>query len=257
MEDKVINKVFICSNNKQLIGAKVSRYTLEKYRKTDSFEVVILNTDEGSELDRLAGHTYLRAGEIHRFSSTDLQSWTLARFSPPEKMKYQSKAVVIDPDVFSVGADVGELFKLDMKGKAILAKPGKKKNLWASSVMLLDCAKLTHWSLHSIVNGMLDHRLDYRKLMDLELETEIVGELGNDWNQFDRIDSQTNLLHTTDRMTQPWRTGLPVEMVIGRPKPLLGFIPREWIHLLLGRGAPRFHLEHPNTNVVKFFFFSS
>ena len=149
MEDKVINKVFICSNNKQLIGAKVSRYTLEKYRKTDSFEVVILNTDEGSELDRLAGHTYLRAGEIHRFSSTDLQSWTLARFSPPEKMKYQSKAVVIDPDVFSVGADVGELFKLDMKGKAILAKPGKKKNLWASSVMLLDCAKLTHWSLHS------------------------------------------------------------------------------------------------------------
>ena len=110
MEDKVINKVFICSNNKQLIGAKVSRYTLEKYRKTDSFEVVILNTDEGSELDRLAGHTYLR--ELAKYTvlaPLTCKVGLLARFSPPEKMKYQSKAVVIDPDVFSVGADVGEL----------------------------------------------------------------------------------------------------------------------------------------------------
>ena len=248
------NKVFICTNNKQLLGAKLSQYTLERYTKTESFSVEILNTDKGSEIDRLAGKSYLRGGKVHQFSKTDLQSWTLVRFSPPELMNYQGRAVVIDPDVFSVAADVSDLFEIDMKGKAILAKPGKKEGLWASSVMLLDCGKLKHWSLKSIVDGMLAKVLDYRKLMDLELETEFVGPLGDEWNRYDCIDGQTKFLHTTDRITQPWRTGLPVDMVVGSPKPLFGFVPREWIHRLLGRGAPRFHLEHPDTKVVNFFF---
>ena len=249
-----LNKVFICTNNQQLLGAKVAKYTLEKYAESSDLSVEILNSDEGSELDRMAGKNYLRGGKLHEFSITDLQSWTLLRFSPPELMNYQGRAVVIDPDVFSVRADVSQLFELDMKNKAILAKPGKGEGVWASSVMLLDCTKLSHWSLESIVDGMLAQALDYRKVMDLEGEVEIVGQLGDEWNRFDRIDDQTKFLHTTNRLTQPWRTGLPVDMVIGRPKPLFGVIPREWIHSLLGRGAPRFHLEHPDTQVTKFFF---
>jgi hypothetical protein len=254
MADKIRNKVFICSNNQQILGAKVSRYTLEKYRRSDLFEVVILNTDDGSELDRLAGQTYLRAGEIHRFSATELQSWTLIRFAPPELMNYQGKAVVIDPDVFAVGADVGELFERNMTETPILARRGKGEGIWASSVMVLDCARLRQWSLAMIVDGLLAHELDYRVLMDLRGETESIGEIEEAWNCFDRIDGSTRLLHTTVRMTQPWRTGLPLDMVINRPPPFMGVIPREWIHALLGRRQLTVHQEHPDPKVKTFFF---
>lgn len=252
-----INKVFICTNNKQLLGATLSQYTLERYTKTESFSVEILNTDKGSEIDRLAGKSYLRGGEVHQFSKTDLQSWTLVRFSPPELMNYQGRAVVIDPDVFSVAADVSDLFEIDMKGKAILAKPGKKEGLWASSVMLLDCGKLKHWSLKSIVDGMLAKVLDYRKLMDLEAETQLVGQLDDEWNRYDCIDDQTKFLHTTDRITQPWKTGLPVDFFRNpakNPGPFFGFIPRQWIRQLLGRPSNSHYREHPDPRVKEFFF---
>lgn len=247
-------KIFICTNDKQILGAKVSKYTIEKNSAQEDISVCILNTDEGSELDRLVGQPYLRGGEVHFFSASDLQSWTLIRFSPPELMGYQGRTIVIDPDVFSVGADLNELFEMDMQGKAIMAKPGKGDKNWASSVMVLDCAKLRHWSLKSIVDGLLARELDYREVMDLRDEISIVGELGEEWNRYDRIDHETKLLHTTNRLTQPWRTGLKVDMVMGRPKPLLGLIPREWVHKLLGRGNPKIHEEHPDEQVTQFFF---
>ena len=64
-----------------------------------------------------------------------------------EGRRSEGRAIVVYPDVFAIG-DINELFDRDMENKAIFAKPrpGYKghANYVASSVMLLDCAKLKH-----------------------------------------------------------------------------------------------------------------
>ena len=143
MVNNIRNKVFICTNNKQLIGALVSKYTIERYAKGLKIpEVEIINSDDGGELDRLTDRQYLRENIPHTFDSKDLQTFTLLRFAPPELMGYEGRALVIDPDIFSTDTDVSELLERDMEGNAILARPGKLDKSWISSVMLLECNKL-------------------------------------------------------------------------------------------------------------------
>lgn len=258
MEDKIRNKVFICTNNKQLIGALVSKYTIERYSKTSkNLKVEIINSDDGGELDRLTDRQYLREKIPHTFDSNDLQTFTLLRFAPPELMCYEGRALVVDPDVFSTGADVTELLERDMEGNAILSRPGKLGQSWISSVMLLECNKLKHWSLAEIVDGLLALKIDYREQMDLQNETALVRPLEENWNQFDFIDGNTKLLHATQRITQPWKTGLPVDFLkdpTKKPKSVLGFIPREWIRRLVGRPSNSHYREHPDHKVKEFFF---
>ena len=93
--------------------------------------------------------------------------------------------------------------------------------------------------------------------MDLQNETALIKPLEEKWNQFDAIDENTKLLHTTQRITQPWKAGLPVDFFkdpTKKPKPVLGFIPREWIRRLLGRPSNSHYREHPDPKVKKFFF---
>jgi hypothetical protein len=79
-------------------------------------------------------------------------------------MNYQGRAVVIDPDVFA-RADIWELLSRDMQGKAILCRPKSgakgRRGCLATSVMLLDNAKLTHWKFEEQFNAMFDYKRDY------------------------------------------------------------------------------------------------
>jgi hypothetical protein len=130
-------------------------------------------------------------------------------------MNYQGRAIVIDPDVFAVG-DVNELFRRDMAGKAIFARarPGhnNRDDYIASSVMLLDCAKLTHWDVEAQFEQMFAGELDYVDWLYLATEArDTIGFLENCWNDFDQLTPETRLLHNTKRRTQPWKTGLPVD----------------------------------------------
>src|SRR3546814_5002996 len=92
---------------------------------------------------------------------------------PPELMGGQGRAVVIDPDVFAVG-DIGELLARDMQGKAMMcrARPGhnRRAEYLASSVMLLDCAKLTHWRCEAQFGAMFAMQRDSELWISLELE---------------------------------------------------------------------------------------
>ena len=64
---------------------------------------------------------------------------------PPELMSYEGRAVVVDPDVFAV-QDVWELLSATCRARRSCAGSGAPRH-YASSVMLLDCAKLKHWKL--------------------------------------------------------------------------------------------------------------
>jgi len=131
---------------------------------------------------------------------------------------------VTDPDCFAVG-DIAELFERDMKGKAIMAvdRPGHngRADYIATSVMLLDCARLTHWDFERDLDDLFAHRFDYIDWIELKREDRAtIGALEPEWNSFDRLEPETRILHTTKRRTQPWKTGLPVDYTLRESGPL-------------------------------------
>ena len=157
------NIVFIQANARQMLGARISAFSYRRNaRETDSFDVRILDTAKFPRLMR-QGQTILRAGHVRPWDPDDLQSFTPLRFAPPQIMGFKGRAVVTDPDIFGVG-DVGELFERDLAGKAIWAvpRPGHhgQADYVATSVMLLDCARLQHWDFDQDLDDLFAHRFD-------------------------------------------------------------------------------------------------
>ena len=251
-------RVFIHTNHKQMIGARVSAYSLKRNSAhPERFQVQIIATQDHSFLQAREGQLYLRGGERRPWLNDDLQSFTPLRFMPPQLMDYQGRAVVIDPDVFAVG-DILELLARDMAGKSILCRrrPGAKG--WASSVMLLDCEKLRHWDGQRDFDALFEFAFDYQDWVTLKREDErTIGLLEEHWNDFDRLTPDTRLLHNTKRQTQPWKTGLPVDF---RPAEKLRlFPPKGWIKRLRRQvfGEYAFlgtYKPHPDPHQERFFF---
>lgn len=254
--------VFIHTNDKQWIGAKVAEYSLRRNsRHNDNFDIRFIHVADYPCLAEHEGQLYLRDGDMRPWLNDDLQSFTPLRFAPPQLMNYQGRALVIDPDVFAV-RDVWELLSRDMQGKAIMCRPrtGDKgrRGAMASSVMLLDCQQLTHWRLEENFAEMFSRQRDYMDWISLKLEPpESIGLFENYWNDFDHLDEQTRMLHNTKRKTQPWKTGLKVDF---RPADRFQlFPPRHWFqrtrrallgdYRLVGNYKP-----HPDINQERFFF---
>jgi hypothetical protein len=179
--------VFIHTNHKQWLGALVGQYALRRNsRHNDRFDVRILHTRDYPFLWAREGEWFLRDGGKRTWRYDDLQSFTPLRFMPPELMGYSGRAVVIEPDVFAVD-DIGGLLSRDMQGHALLcrAKSGfkGKKGCLASSVMLLDCAKLTHWRCEEQFNAMFEFKRDYMDWVCLKYEDrDAIGLFEEEWN---------------------------------------------------------------------------
>jgi hypothetical protein len=246
------NTVFIHTNGKQIAGATISQYSLKRQsRSPEAFDVKILLKEDYTFFKDFEGRKFLRSGGQRAWKNDDLQSFTPTRFMPPELMGYQGRAVVIDPDIFAIG-DIQELFTRDMKGAAVMAKgrPGHngRKDYIASSVMLLDCAKLTHWNVKEQFASMFEGKLDYENWITLSREPKgSIGYLEDEWNDFDTLTARTKLLHNTKRNTQPWKTGLPIDYTARVPF-LSKFLPDNGIRLW-GK-----YKKHPDPRQEELFF---
>lgn len=255
--------VFIQTNHRQLLGALVAAHSLRRNSASpESFDVRVLRTEEFPFLAAREGQPFLRDGRRQIWMNDDLQSFTPLRFLPPELMGYRGRAVVIDPDIFAVG-DIRELLDRDMQGRAIFCRqrPGKanRPGYLASSVMLLDCARLKHWQCERDFGEMFAFERDYSKWLKLELEPrESIGLLEEEWNHFDTLNEKTRLLHNTKRRTQPWKTGLPIEYGNTTRETHWG-VPTGWIKLakyrLLGEEHPYGRYQpHPDPAQERLFF---
>lgn len=216
--------VFIQANARQMLGARISA---ESYKKAsarpDSFDVVIMDAADFPQLMR-QGQSILRGGVVRQWDPDDLQSFTPLRFAPPKLMNWQGRALVTDPDCFGV-SDVADLFDRDMDGKAVMAvaRPGhnKRNDYIATSVMLLDCARLTDWDIDRDLDDLFAQRFDYIDWIELKRQPrDTIGLLEPEWNDFDRLTGETKILHTTKRRTQPWKAGLPIDYTLRERGPL-------------------------------------
>jgi hypothetical protein len=258
----VNNCVFIHTNERQWLGALVSAYSLKRNSAhAGEFDVQFIHTRDHPFLAEREGQEFLRGGTTRVWRMDDLQSFTPLRFMPPELMGYEGRAVIMDPDIFAV-QDIHELLTRDMQGAAVMgrhrSKPDKKKFCVATSVMLLDCAKLNHWNAEREFGELFSFERDYKRWICLAYEPEQnVGYLGSEWNDFDHLDENTRLLHNTKRRTQPWKSGLKVDYTPAdklKNVPILGGLVKlknRWLgeYALLGRYA-----SHPDVRQEQFFF---
>jgi hypothetical protein len=255
--------VFIHVNHKQYLGALVGAHSMRRFSShNDEFDVKLIEHKDHAFFRAREDQPFLRNGVRRDWHNNDLQSFTPLRFMPPELMNYRGRAVVVDPDVFAVG-DVWDLLTRDMKGKAIMCRPRKRgastlDGPLASSVMLLDCAKLPHWKVEDQFNEMFEFKRDYKKWITLQYEDrDTIGLLENSWNDLDVLTQRTKMLHTTKRWTQPWKAGLPIDFVpADKFKP---FPPLGWFlyakRKLLGDYAMLGHYKtHPDKNQEALFF---
>jgi hypothetical protein len=255
--------VFIHTNPKQMLGAIVAEHALRRNSKhNERFDVRVINTEDHPFLKQHEGQKYLRDGVERVWLNDDLQSFTPLRFMPPELMDYRGRAVIMDPDIFAVG-DIWELLSRDMQGKAIWCRSrsgtkGVIDKCMASSVMLLDNAKLTHWRTEEQFRSMFEFRLDYSDWICLKHEDRAtLGLLEPEWNDFDHLSARTKMLHTTRRKTQPWKTGLPVDW---RPAerfrlfPPIGWLMRARRKLFGEYAFLGSYKAHPDANQERLFF---
>ncbi|MEM0953513.1 MAG: hypothetical protein AAGI24_05165 [Pseudomonadota bacterium] len=255
-------RVFIHTNERQWLGALVAAYSFRRNTaRPDAFDVEFIHTRDHAFLRKREGEAFLRGGTTRVWRMDDLQSFTPMRFLPPKLMGYQGRAVVTDPDVFAVG-DINELLDRDMGNAAVMgrhrsAKDGKGYQV-ATSVMLMDCARLTHWDAEADFDALFHFEKDYKEWMVLAYEEpDNIGFLEPCWNDFDHLDAETRLLHNTKRRTQPWKTGLPVDYTPAdkfKKRPLLASLNRLRAKVFGEYGLLGRYHEHPDTAQQAFFF---
>lgn len=248
--------VFIHTNDSQLLGAVVAAYSFRKYsRNPTAFDVRLLRLEETPQLLSRQGQTYLRKGRPAIWHNEDLQSFSPLRRMVPQVMGFRNHALVTDPDVFSVGGDVYDLLSRDMGDAAVVCRTlpdGAGPHQRATSVMLLDCAKLTNWQWDAQIDQMFASELDYKPWIQLEDQPlETIDELPEVWNSYDTLTDDTCLLHMTERSTQPWKTGLPVDynMNSARKARSLKTRLRRW-----GVLPSKLYLKNPDQHQIDRFF---
>jgi hypothetical protein len=252
--------IFIHTNEKQIVGALVSEYSFRRFAADPAaFDVRLIETRSYDWMKDYEGRLYLRDGLKRQWLNEDLQSFTVLRFAPPELMNYQGRSLVVDPDVFCI-SNVNELLARDMQGAALMARhrAGTKEEVWASSVMLLDNPRLTHWNLRRNFEEMFEFKRDYMKWITLQLEPQnSIGLLETVWNDFDKLTPETRMIHNTKRQTQPWKSGLPVDF--RAPESKGNWTPKNVYHrvrrALFGEyGMMGTYKPHPDPNQERLFF---
>jgi hypothetical protein len=264
--------VYIHTNDQQLVAARLCAYSLKaRSRHADAFDVRLLRLEETPHLyPAREGRRYICDGRVCRWHNRDLQAFAPLRKMVPQAMGFQGKALVLDPDVFAVG-DVYELLARDLGGKALLCRKragwyrGKPAQTYSSAVMLMDCSRLTHWRWNDDIDALFSRRLDFATWLWLyEEPPETIGILEDEWNHLDTLNERTRLLHNTERLTQPWKTGLPVDFDLdaeGAYPHRPGFRPRAIVSRLKRRlspppprAGPQTYQPHPNPRQERFFF---
>jgi len=242
-------KIFICTNDNQSIGAKVSKQSIINRSSFTAEDITILNESDYPDLKIFFSLPYMRRGKMIDHEKNDMQSFTLLRFMIPQLMSYTGRALVIDPDIFLVRDGLESLRDFPMVDCPIYARKGLTKGSWGSSVMLLNCQQLQHWKLSKFIEQMHEGLLDYDSLINLKTEEKKIAVLENQWNEYDVIKENTILLHTTEKITQPWRVGLKLNAAI---KPLFSIFPRAPIYRLFGKNLT-IGRQHPQKAVTSFF----
>ncbi len=240
-------RLYIQKNNKQDLAAKIAAASFIKngFQKENIF---FLDFEKNNLLKSMVGKKYKRSGKIKYFRN-DLQSFTFLRFLAPESDNYKGKLLVIDPDVFALKNVNGMFDLLNNDDLACTFVENKAR----TEVMIINAQKVK-WKFEEIINQVFNFKLDYSDLMNLSFDKSIkIKKISNNYNSLDTINNDTVLLHTTNRITQPWKEGLKIDFEIHKSK---FYIFKQYIKKLIGKNydykvTSSRYLRHPNEQIIK------
>ena len=243
-------KILIQSNKKQKLASKIAAASFIKQGFTHD-NIKFLEFENNSLLKSKINKKYLRKGKIKTFKD-DLQSFTLLRFYGPEFIDYKGKILVIDPDVFAIKnpKDISNFLDQDnyLACTFINQKP-------RSEVMMIDATKI-RWKFKEIIEKLFNLEIDYDDLMNLSFDKNLkINELDMCYNSHDQITEDSILLHTTNRITQPWKEGLDIDFErYHSKKNIIKQKIRKFLGLKYNKEiiADKYY-KHPNEEVIKKF----
>ncbi len=181
-------KVFIGTEEAQWLPTEVLKHSILR-RSSSSYEFVELkNIPISLNIKMYTGFSFYR-------------------FSIPETCQFQGRALYLDADIV-VLCDLKELFEIEIDGYGVLSRPYPKINGYFTSVMIMDCAKLTNWKIHqwvTLINAKIAGYRDTMAANPLGLCHKEFGPLDTIWNDFDQCSEKTKILHYTYVPTQPWK----------------------------------------------------
>ena len=243
-------KILIQSNNKQKLASRIAAASFIKQGFTHE-NIKFLEFENNSLLKSKINKKYLRKGKIKTFKD-DLQSFTLLRFYGPEFIDYKGKILVIDPDVFALKnpKDISNFLNQDnyLACTFIDQKP-------RSEVMMIDATRIK-WKFKEIIEKLFNLEIDYDDLMNLSFDKNLkINELDLCYNSHDQITEDSILLHTTNRITQPWKEGLDIDFErYHSKKNIIKQKIRKFLGLKYNKEiiADKYY-KHPNEEVIKKF----
>lgn len=241
-------KIYIQTNNQQRLAAKIAKASfIEKgFNKNNIF---FLDLEENKFLKSYLNSSYIRNGILTKYNN-DLQSFTLLRFFAPEMNKYKDKILVIDPDVFACKNPESIFNNLHDDDEICCTF---YNNCARSEVMLINANKV-RWNFKNIIKNLFDRKIDYNDLINLNFEKRKKKEINKIYNSHDFLNDETVLLHTSRRITQPWKEGLKIDFD-KKHYPLLTKY-KNFIKKLLGLNynksiTEKFYIKHPSPNVIR------
>jgi hypothetical protein len=143
-----------------------------------------------------------------RVKYQNFTEFSLYRWLIPQLCGHQGRAIFLDSDTICLG-DIGELFDLEMNGASMMCIKAYDTGEWGPSVLLLDCSKC-RFDLERIFDEIDAGKFTYSEFTRLAAAflahyPQQIGELGHEWNSFDKYDERTRIIHYTDLTRQPWR----------------------------------------------------
>lgn len=203
-------KVFIGTEEMQWLAAEVLKHSIRKRTKAEVEFHELKDMKTGLQLKTYTGFSFNR--------------WYI-----PEACHYEGKAIYLDADIVVLG-DIAEFHNLDMQGKGAMARAHSNRAFYYTSVMLLDCPKLTHWKMNEWATLINTGFLNYDAVMCAARESIAYPDfmpMPDYWNHLDHWDETTKILHYTRVPTQPWKKG-------GHP---LGYIFRRELKSAITEGV--------------------
>jgi hypothetical protein len=119
--------------------------------------------------------------------------------------------------------------------------------------MLINAKKI-RWDFKKIINDLFNFKLDYRDLISLSFEKNAhIKTISNIYNSHDAINPDTVLLHTTNRITQPWKESLKIDFEIYKPKL---YIFKQFLKRFLRKKfdqsvTEKKYYKHPDIKIIK------
>ena len=118
--------------------------------------------------------------------------------------------------------------------------------------MLINANKV-NWKFEDICKKMFNKQIDYTKLINLSFDENLqVKKIKSDYNSIDIVNDETILLHTSNRITQPWKEGLKINFEVHnlRSRDYVKYYLRKIFNLKLNNDliSDKF-IKHPNDKV--------